>query len=261
MKLGIIAPNVSEESFRTAKEYSLDFVEFAINGGNDGSELLNHIGEVKQWIEKYQIGVGSIGRWKTVEQLPDGSIDAYELELAKRLMKAAKKLNCLNYVCGCNYQKSRTLYQNYTSAIEFFRNVLKMKPEGINVAVYNCQKGNFVIDPEQWRVVCGELPELKIKYDPAHAYDCGRDPLEELAEWGSRVVHMHLKGSLLVNGKRIDDTPCGMDQTPWNLLLGILKTKGFDGTMSLEPHGDFWTGENEASGVKFSIKYMRSLMI
>ncbi len=261
MKLGIIAPNVSEESFRKARDYNLDFVEFAINGGNDGSELLDHMEEVKQWMNKYQMEVGSIGRWKTVEQLPDGSIDPYELELARRLMQVAKELNCPNYVCGCNYQESRTLYQNYTSAIEFFRNALAMKPDGVNVAAYNCHKGSFLIAPEQWRVVHGELPELKIKYDPAHTYDFGRDPLQELAEWGDRVVHMHLKGSLFVNGKRIDDTPCGMDQTPWNLLLGILKTKGFDGTMALEPHGDFWTGENEAAGVNYSIKYMRDLMV
>ena len=67
MKLGIIAPNVSEESFRKAREYGLDFVEFTINGGNDGAELFDQIDAVKGWMDKYQLEVGSIGRWKTVE--------------------------------------------------------------------------------------------------------------------------------------------------------------------------------------------------
>ena len=261
MKLGIIVPNVSEESFRKAREYGLDFVEFTINGGNDGAELFDQLDAVKGWMDKYQLEVGSIGRWKAVEQLPDGSLDPFELDMAKKLMNAAKELNCPTYVCGCNYQDGRSLYENYTSAIEFFSRVLDMRPEGVTVADYNCQKGNFVIAPEQWRVVLGHLPELKIKYDPAHTYDFGRDPLEELAEWGDRVVHMHLKGSLFVGGKRVDDTPCGLDQTPWKLMLGILVTKGFDGTMSLEPHGSFWTGSNEAAGVNYSVKYMRSIMV
>ncbi|MBO6054800.1 MAG: sugar phosphate isomerase/epimerase [Oscillospiraceae bacterium] len=261
MKLGIIAPNVSEESFRKAREYGLDFVEFTINGGNDGSELFDHMDDVKRWMDKYQLEVGSIGRWKTVEQLPDGSLDPFEMDMAKKLMQAARELNCPNYVCGCNYQDGRSLYDNYTSAIAFFSQVLDMRPEGITVADYNCQKGNFVIAPEQWKVVLGHLPELMIKYDPAHTYDFGRDPLAELVEWGDRVVHMHLKGSLFVNGQRVDDTPCGLDQTPWKSILGILVTKGFDGTMSLEPHGNFWTGPNEAAGVKYSVAYMRSIMV
>lgn len=261
MKLGIIVPNVSEESFKKARDYNLDFVEFTINGGNDGKELFDQIEDVKLWMKKYNLAIGSIGRWKTVEQLPDGSLNQEEIDMAKRLMDAAKELNCPTYVCGCNYQESRSLYQNYTSAINFFRTVLEMRPEGVEVASYNCHKGSFVISPKQWEVVHGELPDLKIKYDPAHTYDFGRNPLEELAAWGQRVIHMHLKGSLFVNGKRIDDTPCGLDQTPWKLMLAILKTKGFDGTMSLEPHGDFWTGPNEAAGVNYSVNYMRKIMI
>lgn len=79
-----------------------------------------------------------------------------------------------------------------------------MKPEGVNVAVYNCHKGNFVIDPEQWRVVHGELPELKIKYDPAHTYDFDRDPMEELAEWGDGINQMLEQEGILPRGKRLD---------------------------------------------------------
>lgn len=261
MKLGIIAKNVNEDAFRRARDYGLDFVEFTIDGDNHGEALFSQLEEVKGWMQKYNLSVGSIGRWKTVEQLPDGSLDPFELELAKKLMDAARELGCPNYVCGCNYQEGRSLYQNYTSAIEFFGRVLDMRPEGVTVADYNCHKGNFVIAPEQWRVVLGHLPELMLKYDPAHAFDFGRDPMQELAEWGDRVVHMHLKGSLFVNGQRIDDTPCGLDQTNWKGMLGILYAKGFDGTMSLEPHGSVWTGEREAAGVRYSVQYMRSLMI
>ena len=261
MKLGIIATKVNEEAFRRAKDYGLDFVEFTINGGNDGAELFDQMDSVKKWMKEYHLEVGSIGRWKTDEQLPDGTLNPFEVEMAKKLMDACHELDCPTYVCGCNYQDTRTLYQNYTTAIDFFSRVLEMAPAGLNVADYNCHKGNFVIAPEQWRVVLGHLPELKIKYDPAHAFDFGRDPMEELAEWGDRVVHMHLKGSLFVNGKRIDDTPCGLDQTNWKGMLGILYAKGFDGTMAFEPHGDVWTGDREAAGVRYTVKYMREIMI
>ena len=261
MKLGIIAKRVDEDAFRQAADYGLDFVEFCINGGNDGAELFDQLAQVKGWMQRYGVFVGSIGRWKTVEQLPDGSLDPFEVDIAKRLMQACAELGCPTYVCGCNYQDTRTLYENYTSAINFFSTVLEARPEGVTVADYNCHKGNFVIAPEQWKVVLGQLPELKIKYDPAHALDFGRDYLAELAEWGDRVVHVHLKGSVFAGGKRVDDTPCGLDQTDWKSFLGILRARGFDGTMSLEPHGSVWTGEREAAGVRYSVKYMRDLMV
>ena len=47
-------------------------------------------------------------------------------------------------------------------------------------------------------------------------------------------------------------------------VLGYVFTaghKGFDGTMAFEPHGDVWTGDREAAGVRYSVKYMREIMI
>lgn len=259
MKLGIIAP-VAEESFARAAAHGLDFVEFCINGDDRGELLFSELESIKRWIEKYGVQVGSVGRWKSVILDEKGEIVSEETELAGKLMRAAHELGCPNYICGCNYCSGVSRFTNFAKAIEFFEGVLAQRPDGVDVSVYNCRKMNFVNDPEAWRLVLGHLPELGIKYDPSHAIQDGADHLAELAEWGDRVRHVHLKGSLVINGVSLDDPPAGLDGTDWRMVLAILRAKGYDRGLSIEPHSKIWTGALEEAGIEFTAKYMKGLL-
>lgn len=260
MKLGMIA-EVSEESFAYAGKAGLDFVEFCINGEDHGEKLIEYENQILDWMEQYQVGIGSIGRWKSEILQPDGKVSEEETEIAGELMRLAKKFRCPNYICGCNYINEISLFQNYSSAIEFFRAVLKAAPDGIKVSVYNCRKMNFVNTDEAWRIILGELPELGIKYDPSHCRYAGGDYLGELVEWGHRVNHVHLKGSMIVNGKKIDDPPAGLDQTDWKTVLNILRCKGYDRNLSIEPHSPVWKDKLGEKGLEYTIQYFRKMML
>jgi sugar phosphate isomerase/epimerase len=260
MTLGIIVKEVNEAAFAMAAEKGLDFVEFCINGGNDGSELFDHMDEVKGWMEKYDVFIGSIGRWKSDILLPDGTINPFEIDMAKKLMNAAAELGCTNYICGCNYIDALSLYDNVTRAIEWFQIVLDACPEGIQVSSYNCRKMNFVNTPEMWRLIHGHLPELGIKYDPSHARYDGADYLKEVSDWGERIHHVHLKGSMIVNGEKVDDPPAGLDDTNWPVFLSILRARGYDGTLSIEPHSPVWSGELGDKGTDYTIEYFKKLL-
>lgn len=260
MKLGIIAP-VAEESFKYAHDLGLDFVEFCINREDHGELLHRYENELPYWMEKYSVGVGSIGRWDVKIQNPDGSIDPFELELARDLMNVAARLGCPNYVCGCNYVPERSKFSNYASAISFFESVLSSAPEGVRVSVYNCRNSNFVNTEEAWSLVLGHLPALGLKYDPSHSIYAGSDYLQELVNWGDRIYHVHLKGSLAVNGVRIDDPPAGLDRTDWKSFIDILRVKGYDGGLSIEPHSHIWSGELGDRGVRYTVKYFKELLL
>lgn len=259
MKLGIIAP-VAEESFIRAAERGLDFVEFCINGDDRGETLFSELDNIKSWTSKYGVAVGSIGRWKSEILDKNGGIVDSEVELAGKLMKAANELGCPNYICGCNYCDAVSYYTNCSRAISFFEMVLSQRPDGIEVSVYNCRKMNFVNTPEAWKIVLGHLPELGIKYDPSHAIKDGSDYLAELVEWGDRVRHVHLKGSLVINGVSVDDPPAGLDGTDWKSFIGILRAKGYDRGLSIEPHSPVWTGALGDAGIDYTVKYMKELL-
>lgn len=261
MKLGIIAPP-NEESFIMAKSKGLDFLEFCINPNCDSEEFLRNLPQIKQWMDKYGVEVGSIGRWKVNRIDERGNIVPEELNLSYRLIDAANYLNCTNFVCGCNYQDNLSYYENCTAAINYFSKLIEYaRSKNVKISTYNCRKVNFVHNPMAWTIIHGHLKELGIKYDPSHSRYAGADYLKEMVDWGDRFYHVHLKGSLIVDGQRFDDPPAGLDQTDWGSFISILHAKGYEGGLSIEPHSSVWSGELGDRGLDFTIQYFKSLVL
>lgn len=260
MKLGIIAQPV-EASFQMAARRGLDFLEFCINEGNDGQELYNNRQLIKQWVNEYGIGVQSIGRWKSERIDARGHLLQDELEICYRLIDVASELGCTNFVSGCNYVKELSYYENCTAAINFFSKLIEYgKIKGVTMSTYNCRKVNFVHNPLAWTMIHGHLSDLGIKFDPSHSRYFGGDYLQETKEWGHRFNHVHLKGSLMINGERIDDPPAGLDQTDWKTFIALLRVKGYEGGLSIEPHSPIWSGELGDQGIDYTVSYMNELL-
>jgi sugar phosphate isomerase/epimerase len=78
------------------------------------------------------------------------------------------------------------------------------KPRSVQIATYNCRWNSFVVDDTAWRLIHGHLPELGIKNDPSHARYASQDYLKEMRDWGHRFVHVHNKGSVIIDGERFD---------------------------------------------------------
>ena len=157
----------------------------------------------------------SVGRWGGDKINPDGSVHQEELHADQTLIQAAAKLGCPVYVTGCNYAEGLSLYENYSAAIGYFQALIDFaKPYGIKIATYNCRWNNYVHSDPAWEVIHGHLPELYIKYDPSHCrYAMGADYLSEMKKWGKRFAHVHIKGSLIIDGERFDDPPGWMTPT------------------------------------------------
>src|SRR5690606_40163880 len=58
------------------------------------------------------------------------------------------------------------------------------------------------------------------------------DYLKEMRDWGDRFTHVHIKGSVIIDGKRYDDPPAGLDQTDWKTFIAILYAKKYNGGLS-----------------------------
>jgi sugar phosphate isomerase/epimerase len=261
MKLGIITP-AKVESFNTTAKFGLSFLEFCINIEQDVNQFTALIPQLKTASEQTRVGVGSIGRWGADRIIAaDGTIIEGELQASYALIDAAQQLGCPIFVCGCNYVKERSFYDNVSSAIAYFAKLIEYgKPKGVRIATYNCHWNSFVVDDTAWRLIHGHLPDLGIKYDPSHARYAGQDYLKEMRDWGHRFVHVHIKGSVIINGERFDDPPAGMDQTDWGTFMAILYGVGYDGGLSIEPHSHTWAGELGERGIEYTVSYMNKLL-
>ena len=124
--------------------------------------------------------------------------------------------------------------------------------------------------------------------------------LEETMDWGGSFGYVHIKGVIqrglseeparmemfrllrqfpelrdtLINSQLFskkdpfaytptsyDNPPAGLDAINWRAFFAALYMHGYDGDLSIEPHSRTWKGELGEKGVKYTIKYIRDLML
>lgn len=265
MKLGIISYGFERKHLEYVKDLGLEFVEFCVNADADNrfQEFYDKADSINQICDELGIETLSVGRWAGNKINKDGSINQEELHADKTLIEAAAKVKSPVYNCSCNYVEELSLYENYKATISYFEELIKIgKANGIKIATVNCHWNNYVHSDPAWSVIHGHLKDLYIKYDPSHSiYAKGDDYLSEIKKWGHRFAHVHIKGSLLIDGERLDDPPAGLDMTNWNAFMGTLYAVGYDGTLSIEPHSPIWKGDLGERGIKHTIKMMRNLIV
>lgn len=262
MQLGIIA-EPTKESFIMAQSKKLSFIELCINIDKDVKAFAETVNQLNDWVSQYGVQIGSIGRWGSDRIDEKGKPIEEELKKEYMLIDACHALGCPVYITGCNEQASLTYLNNCQAAINYFQKLIAYgKERDVKIATYNCRWNNFVCSEQAWQIVHGQLEELGIKYDASHSYYANNDNyLSEIAKWGDRFYHVHIKGALKVDGERYDDPPAGMDQLDWHSIMAILYKVGYNGSLSIEPHSTTWRGELGNKGVDFTIKFIKDYIL
>ena len=300
MKLGIIsAPEA--KSFYNAKELGLDFLEFDLNPadffGKPMDEISPALPELKAAMAETGVEVAAVGRWASHVLDAEGKVKPEEWSEIKKVIEFGGELGAKHYLCSVNYVPELSYYKNITAAIAVLKDIVALaKEHGMQTAIVNCMMGdNYIRTPEQWKLVLDEVPGLGIKYDPSHSFVHGGDKGAYIAEgldWGDKFQYVHIKGVVqygesdepqswamrdflakhpdlfeelkpyIFGGhKRYDNPPAGIDVINWRAFFAILYKAGYDGYLSIEPHSPTWRGELGEKGVKYTIKYIRDLML
>lgn len=262
MQLGIIA-SPTEESFIMAQNKNLSFLELCVNVNQDIQAFTQNVDQINDWISLYDVQIGSIGRWGADRINEEGQPIEEELQREYQLINACQTLGCPVYITGCNAQESLSYLDNCQAAIHYFQKLITYGQErGIKIATYNCRWNNFVCEEMAWQIIHDQLEDLGIKYDASHSYYANNDNyLSEVANWGHRFYHVHIKGALKVDGQRYDDPPAGMDQLDWRSIMAILYKVGYNGTLSIEPHSTTWRGALGDKGVDFTIEFIKDYIL
>jgi len=261
MKLGIIADPDVESATRAAQK-GLHYLEYCYNGGSDIGVLESRVPELKKAYADYDLHLGALGRWNEEKIAPDGAIIEEAMQNTKRLINVAAELGAPVFNTGVNYVEGLSYLDNLNGAVKFLREAVACgEAKGVKVAVYNCDWCNWIRKPDVWRIVLEAVPGLGIKYDPSHCINVHHgDYLAEIQEFGDRIYHFHIKGTLNIAGRHVDDPPAGLDGTDWNAVLGLLYAKGYDGMLSIEPHSNTWQGSMGDWGVDYTIDYISKML-
>ena len=257
MKLGMISPSHDAAGIQRIKALGLDYAEFDVNA--DDISYLNRA-EIRKALSETGVKLGAVGRWGRDRITADGSICAKEQKDEFDLIDMCAELGCPVYITGCNYVDGLSYYQNVSAAIAYFQSLIDYAAGRVKLCVYNCSWNNYVNKPHEWDIINDHLKALGIKFDPSHTVNGGRDYLSEAALYGANFDHVHLKGTLNIEGRHIDDPPAGMDMINWGALLSILRKYNYQGMLSIEPHSATWQGELGEQGLKYTIDYFKKLL-
>lgn len=261
MKLGIIN-GWSEGCIKYVHEKGLEAVEFCVNDNYDSAEFLSKANEIKEYSEKYNVSVGSMGRWGMTRIDDKGEIIPEAFQADKNVIEAASIIGCPVYNCGVNFVEGKSFYENCNIAIDYLGKLIDFaRNKGVKIAVYNCRWENFIVEPKAWEVVLSALPELGIKYDISHCIYHDGNYLAEMRDWGDRFYHFHLKGCVYFDNDVYDDAPAGLDCINWKAAMDILYTKDYNGMLSIEPHSSYWHGKKGQWGIDYTINYFRPMIM
>lgn len=263
MRIGRIQNNYTAEGFDLVKSTSLSFIEICCNNQTEAEKLIGARDDIKAQIARTGIDVSSVGRWNHDINVA-GKIDADKLAVYLAQLDTAIALGAKTFVCGCNFASEVSLYKNYTVALDFLGTLTahaKESGSGIKIAVQNCHWNNFIVSPEEWRVILGDNPDLWLKYDASHAYNRHADYLAEMSDYGERIAHFHVKGTTHAGTRAVSDPPAGMDDLKWGSIFSVLYARGYDGDLSIEPHSKTWQGELGVAGVEFTRKFISQFVL
>lgn len=301
MKLGIISQPAPESLEHAKElgldfvEFDCNPTDFF---GLPVEELKARQAAIKEASEKTGVEVGAVGRWASHILDQNGDVIPEEWENVLAVMDFGQYLGAKYYLCSVAYVKELSYYKNITAAIKVLNQIVAAaKERGMECAIVNCMMGdNYIRTPEQWKLVLSEVPGLGIKYDPSHSFVHGGPQgayMDEGMEWGSHFKYCHIKGviqrgeseepdtwakrDLIMKHPELkdilgadmydpkntnyDNPPAGIDCINWRAFFAILYMHGYDGYLAIEPHSRTWQGEKGEKGVKYTIKYIRDLML
>ncbi len=260
MRIGFVT-DLSEDDFRFASQLGVSVLEY-LEEREDVGAFTARTGEVQELCRRYRIELGVLGRFGRNTISDDASEASREITDTKELMSAAGDLGVKVFVTGAGPAEQREHRENCRRAADVLGDLVEHgQSVGVKVALHTCHRGNFAFGPPSWQRLLSDVPELGIKFDPAHPYYDGCDWREQMRDWGSRFYHVHAKGVLRIGGERLEDPNPGFDDLPWGTFFALLYHHDYDGDVMIEPHSGTWGGARRYAGLRYSVNYLRQFVL
>jgi len=133
----------------------------------------------------------------------------------------------------------------------------RIQAAGCKPVFYAVHGNSFFNNLAAYEAVWEYMPEVKIKYDPANWSHAGEDYLEVVQRYGHKVGYVHIKEHLYMNGRLVSQPAAGMGDIQFPKVLAFLYEHGYDGWLSVEPHGGVWVrGEGRRRMLTITRRYI-----
>lgn len=240
MKLSGFTDEISpdfEVQLQSAQKLGLRFISLrSVDGVNIGQCSREYINtRVLPLLRKYHIGVSSLAAPLGKVQLDQPDQVAGQMDMARRMAEFADMLECqFVRVFGFYLPEGVKPELFRTEVVERLGEITKILTDGGVMPVLENEKELYADTTERCLDVLRALqPQLGMIFDPANFVQVGCDSMEAFCVLQPYVRYVHIKDAQAGSGHNV---LCGTGDGKIKELLQRLRTQGYRGFLTLEPH-------------------------
>ena len=265
MKMGFIGGKKLEELERAAMFAAANgFEGLEFDYWKDFAELNDeNVRQRREILDRHGVGVSGMGLWGFNHLSPDKAERAQAHDMLGRAIEFGKVLGAAAIITGGGDIPDAPLGKKVEEFCEVFPPFLeKIEAAGMKAAFYAVHGASFFDSIEAYEAVWEKLPQVGIKYDPANWAQHGDDYLLVVRTHGDKIAHVHIKEHMYRGGELISQPPAGMGDIAWGKVMAFLYEHGYDGYLSIEPHGPIWSkGEMRDRMCLLTRKYISQFLL
>jgi sugar phosphate isomerase/epimerase len=265
MKLGFIGENSLEGVERDsqfAKQHGFDGLEY--NYWGEFAELTaDTVAKMAAIHTARGIRVAMLGIWGWNHLSRDPNERRQAHEMLNRAITFAQQLKADVIAMGAGDMPGEPLEPKVAEFVTVFPPFIRrIKDAGMKPVFYAVHGVSFLDSLRAYEMVWRDIPDARIKFDPANWRHHGQDYLEVVHRHGDKIGHVHLKEHLYLNNQLVSQPAAGMGDVQWGKVMAFLYEHGYDGWLSIEPHGSVWSqGAMREKMLLLTKKYISQFMV
>ena len=265
MKIGFIGNNALSDVESDAK-FSAEngFAALEYNYWGDFKDLAAEtVKKMRGILDANGIDVSSLGLWGWNHLSPDTDERKTAHEMLDRAIDFAEVLGAHVLVTGGGDIPNAPLEKKVEEFSKVFPPFLdRIEKAGMKAAMYAVHGNSFFDSVEAYERVWEKFPQVGVKYDPANWMHHGDDYIDMLQLHGDKIAHMHIKEHFYHNGDLVSQPAAGMGDIHWGKVMAFLYESGYDGYLSIEPHGPIWAaGEMRHTMLLLTKRYISQFLL
>ena len=261
MKLSFIG-TLSDEDVRFAVDHGLDGIEILYHGGFDERER-DQAAQQRRTFEDNGLEACAFGLWRVNHLASDATERDANIGQLKLCIDHAAEVGCPIVYTGGGCVAEGDDDGNVVEFLRVFPPIVDYATaRGVRLAFYFGHEGNMFRSLAVWEKVSDALPQVGMKLDPMGLIrNLEENPVEVLYRYGDRLFHFHVKDRLDVADTWIQPA-VGQGDIPFGKLMAMLYHHGYEGHISVEPHGPLWAkADNRHTGILLAKKHIEQFLV
>lgn len=218
--------------------------------------------EVLQLVQEHGVEISGLGYYPNPLD-PDPEVSGRAVEHLKKVIRAAELLGVekVNTFIGRDW--TRTVDENWPRFLKIWKPLIRFAEDhGVKIGIENCPMyftrdewpggKNLLTTPAIWRRAFSDIPSDRfgLNYDPSHFILQFMDPVAPLAEFKSKLFHVHAK-DVQIRWERLNEVGVfayplewhqpripGFGEIDWARFMGALQGIGYEGPVCIEVEDD-----------------------